>query len=303
VIGQDRTIELVSMSRQTMPSVEKLKVTILAEDSVTMEKPDLVAKHGLSFLIETSFAGTDSRILADAGPPPDIALQNADIMGVSLQKVDGIFISHGHYDHAGGLLGILKSINKPIPVLAHPRIFSPKFAHKPNLKYIGLGYDPSSVTNTGGALILARNPVKIMDGVTTSGEVARETIYEKAEGLWTVENECFMQDAVIDDQALIVNVSSKGLVVVTGCAHSGIINTLRHAQKMTGINKVCAVVGGFHLDKADDERIVASIDELVKINPAAIYPCHCTGSKATRRLLDSFGDRCKPVQTGDVIQI
>jgi 7,8-dihydropterin-6-yl-methyl-4-(beta-D-ribofuranosyl)aminobenzene 5'-phosphate synthase len=95
----------------------------------------------------------------------------------------------------------------------------------------------------------------------------------------------------------------RGLVVLTGCAHSGIINTLRHAQKITGIDKVCAVVGGFHLDKADDEKIEASIDELVKINPTSIYPCHCTGSKATRKLLDSFGDRCKPVQTGDVIEV
>ncbi len=303
MIGQDRTIELVSMSRQPMPSVEKLRVTVLVEDSVTMEKPDLVAKHGLSFLIETSFAGTNSRILVDAGPPPDIALQNADIMGVSLQKVDAIFISHGHYDHAGGLLEILKSINKPIPVLAHPRIFSPKFAHKPNLKYIGLGYDPSSITNTRGALILARNPVKIMDGVTTSGEVARETIFEKAEGLWTVENECFMQDAVIDDQALIVNVSGKGLVVVTGCAHSGIINTVKHVQKTTGINNVHAILGGLHLANADDKRVQTSIDELVRNKVGSIYPCHCTGSKAIHQLQETLGYRCKPIHTGDIIEL
>ena len=296
-------VGLVSLSNQTMSSVNKLRITVLVEDSATVNKPDLVAKHGLSLLVETSFAGTDTTILFDAGPPPDIASQNADTMCIDLHRVDAVFISHGHYDHGGGLLEILKRINRSIPMLAHPRIFSPKFSHKPCLRHIGLGFDPSVVTNARGTLILARNPVKIVDGVTTSGEVTRETLFEKSKRLWTIENENFVEDVVIDDQALVINVSGKGLVVVTGCAHSGVINTLKHAQKITGIGNIHAIIGGLHLADADEDRLQPSIDELVKMKVGFVYPCHCTGSKAVHRIQETLGKRCKSIHTGDVIEI
>ena len=296
-------MKVVRILKQPMLSVHNLRITILVEDSVSMNKPEVTAKHGLSLLVETNVEGVSSKILMDAGPPSDIALRNADVINVDLQTTATIVLSHGHYDHTGGLINILKRINQTIPVVAHPKVFSPKFALRPTLKFIGTGFDPSSVTEASGRLLLAENSVSIMNGVMTSGEIARESIFEKTEGFWTVEDDRFVEDNLVDDQALLINVMDRGLAVLTGCAHSGIINTLRHAQKITGINKVCAVVGGFHLDKADNERIVATIDELVKINPTSIYPCHCTGSKATRKLLDSFGDRCKPVQTGDSIEL
>ena len=286
-----------------MPSVENLRVTVLVEDSVGMNKPDIIAKHGLSLLVETTVEGVPSRILMDAGPPPDIALRNADLINVDMQEFATIVISHGHYDHTGGLIKILRRINQPIPVVAHPKVFSPKFVFKPNLKFIGLGFDRSSIREAGGQLLLAKNSVTIMNGVVTSGEIVRESPFEKTEGFWTVIDERFVEDPLIDDQALLINVRDRGLVVLTGCAHSGIINTVRHAQKITGINEVWAIVGGFHLDKADDKRIQASIDELVRINPKSIYPCHCTGMKTIRKLLDSFGHQCKPVQTGDIIEL
>jgi len=301
--GKNRAIEVVKILKEAMPSVEKLRITSLVEDSVSMEKPNLIAKHGLSFLVETSAAGTSSRILMDTGPPPDIALQNADVINADTRKVDAIIISHGHYDHAGGLLKILKRIGHPIPVVAHPKAFNPKFACKPSLRFIGLEFDQSSIRADGGVLLLARNSVKILNGVVTSGEVTRETTFEKTEGFWTVEDERFIEDPIIDDQALLINVKDKGLVVITGCAHSGIINTVKHAQKVTGINNVYAIAGGLHLAKADDKRIQASVDELARINPKLIYPCHCTGSKAIHQLLSVLGDRCKPIQTGDVVQL
>jgi 7,8-dihydropterin-6-yl-methyl-4-(beta-D-ribofuranosyl)aminobenzene 5'-phosphate synthase len=283
--------------------IEGLRLMVLLEDSVSMDRPDLTAKHGLSFLIETSMAGISSKILMDVGPPPDIALQNADIINADVAKVNAIVISHGHYDHAGGLLEILKRIGRPIPIVAHPRVFNPKFVLKPNLKFIGPEFDQSSVRAAGGILLLARNPIKIANGVTTSGEVARETLFEKTEEFWTVEDEHFIKDPIIDDQALFIDLKDKGLVVITGCAHSGIINTVKHAQKITGINHVYAIIGGLHLAKADEDTIQASINELLRINPKSIYPCHCTGSKAIHNLLNSFLDRCKPIQTGDVIEL
>ncbi len=105
-----------------------------------------------------------------------------------------------------------------------------------------------------------------------------------------------------DDQALTINLERKGLVVVSGCAHSGIINTIRTAQKVTGVSKVCAVLGGFHLVGADEKRLQLTLKELRKINPGLVCPCHCTGSKAVHRLVEAFGDLCKPLRTGDTIE-
>jgi 7,8-dihydropterin-6-yl-methyl-4-(beta-D-ribofuranosyl)aminobenzene 5'-phosphate synthase len=289
------------MLNQSMPSVDRVKVTVLVEDSVN--KPDLTAKHGLSFLVETTSAGSNSKILMDAGPPPDIALHNANVLKVDISHLDAIVISHGHYDHAGGLVEILKDIRRPTPVVVHPLAFAPKFSLKPDLRFIGPDFDQRSVRDARGVLLLARNSVPIATGVITSGEVSRETDFEKVEGFWTIKDQRFAQDQMTDDQALLINVREKGLVIISGCAHAGIVNTVRHAQKIAGTNSIHAIIGGCHLANADDKRIQATLDQLVKIQPKWLYPCHCTGSKATHRLLDSFDERCSPIRTGDVIEL
>ena len=137
----------------------------------------------------------------------------------------------------------------------------------------------------------------------TTGEIDRVTEFEKAEGYWKVEGDRFVEDLMIDEQALLINVKNKGLVVITGCAHAGIINTLRHAKKITGINDVYAIVGGLHLMNVSDDGVQATLDELAPMNPERVYPCHCTGSKATQRLIDAINDYCKPIQTGDTIDL
>jgi len=106
-----------------------------------------------------------------------------------------------------------------------------------------------------------------------------------------------------DDQALILDAGKKGLVVISGCPHAGIVNTVRHAQKLMGVKKVHAVIGGFHLRDSERERIKATIGDLTKINPDFVYPCHCTGSKATHRLIQTFREKCRPLGTGDVVEI
>jgi len=285
----------------SMPSVDRVRLTVLAEDTVNRRRRHLVAKHGLSILVETSMAGENTRILVDAGPPPNVALRNATAMRARVQELDAIVISHGHYDHIGGLLQILKRSRRPVPVIAHPKVFAPKFAYKPNLKFIGADFDQASVKAAGGVLVLASNPVMIAAGVTTSGEIARETNFEKTERFWTVEDNRFVEDTMNDEQALLINVKDKGLVVITGCAHSGIINTLKQAQKTSSPGGIYAVVGGLHLEKASDTRITETMDELSKINPKAIYPCHCTGSKFIDRMSDLRRD-CRRIHTGDIFE-
>ena len=212
-------------------------------------------------------------------------------------------LSHGHYDHVGGLIGLLKCIGKQVPVVVHPKIFNPKFKVKPVLMFRGVSFTPSDVEMAGGVLLYAENPVTIAQGITTTGEVERTLAYESVEGFWTVDNGRFVKDVMPDDQALVINIEGKGLVVVTGCAHSGVVNTIRHAKKITETNKVYAILGGFHLADADDDRIETTIRELEKLNLKFIGPCHCTGSKVVKKFKEAFGDRCNPIQTGDIVEL
>ena len=274
---------------------------MLVEDSVSTPKRGLIAKHGLSFLIDGETDGDEFSLLMDTGPPSDVVLHNTDAMGIDLAKIDAIFLSHGHYDHTGGLIGILKSINKKIPVIAHPQIFDAKLKLKPAVKLIGAPFKPTDVEASGGVLLLARNSVTIAKGIITTGEIERVTTFEKVEEYWTINEERFVKDTMPNDQALIIEIDGKGLVIVSGCAHSGIINTTRQAQRVTGVDKVYAVLGGFHLTKADSKTIQSTVEELIEIDPEIVAPCHCTGPKAVHQLARAFGNRCKPLRTGDVI--
>ena len=283
--------------------VKKLKVKVLVEDSVSDLRRDLLAKHGLSLLVEGEVGGDKVSVLMDTGPSPDIVLHNAEVMGVDLSKISVVFLSHSHYDHTGGLVGILEHIDKKVPMIAHPKVFGMKLKIDPTLKYIGSPFKPSEVEASGGVMLLARNPVTLAKGIITSGEIERGIAYEEVRDFWTIEGEKLKEDIMHDDQALMINVEGKGLVVVSGCGHSGIINTIRQAKKVTGIDNIYAVLGGFHLVKADEKRIQLTIEELLKINPEVVGPCHCTGFKAVHRLFEAFGDRCKPLRTGDTIKL
>jgi 7,8-dihydropterin-6-yl-methyl-4-(beta-D-ribofuranosyl)aminobenzene 5'-phosphate synthase len=286
---------------QNIASVDRVKLMFLVED--TVGRPNLTAKHGLSCLIEINSAASNSKILMDAGPPPDPALRNADLLSVDFSKLDMIFISHGHYDHLGGLQEILKRIRKPIPIIIHPLAFAPKFSLTTNLKFIGTEFDERTAKELYGILVFARNSVPVASGVITSGEISRETGFEKVEGFRTVENGYFIEDHMVDDQALFMNLRDQGLVILTGCGHSGIINTVKQAQKMTGIEKIHAIIGGCHLANATQERLEVTTSELQKIQPDRLYPCHCTGAIAIDKFHEAFGERCRPAHTGDIIEL
>ena len=280
-----------------------MKLTVLVEDSVNAKKTNLMAKHGLSFFVEAATSDGEVSIISDTGPSSEALLHNIDIMSINLRKTDVIVLSHGHYDHVGGLIEVLKCIGKRVPVVVHPKIFGLKLRVKPFLMFRGAPFTPYDVEIAGGVLLYAENPVTITEGITTTGEVERTLALASVEGFWTVDNGRFVKDVMLDDQGLIIDVEGKGLIVVTGCAHSGVVNTVRHAKKITGTDKVYAVLGGFHLADADKDRIETTIRELEKLNLKFIGPCHCTGSKVVKRLEEAFGDRCSPLQTGDIVEL
>ncbi|MEM3737088.1 MAG: MBL fold metallo-hydrolase [Candidatus Bathyarchaeia archaeon] len=284
--------------------VKEMRLTVVVENSASLEKPYLLAKHGLCFLIEVKIdESRETLIMMDTGPSSDVTLHNIKALGVDLENIEAIVLSHGHYDHVGGLLDVLKQINSQTLVVAHPKILNPKFTYKPNLKHIGPPFKLHDVESAGGLPLLARNSVMLAKGVMTTGEIERSVDFEKTEDFRTVDEGIFKEDAMLDEQSLIFDLEGKGLVVISGCGHSGIINTIRHAQRTAGENNLYAVIGGFHLIKASDERIRKTIDELLKFNLKLIGSCHCTGSKAVQQLNNAFGEHYISLRTGDVLRL
>ena len=280
--------------------VKNLKLRLIVEDSISSEKKSLglKAEHGLSMVIETT--KPDVNILIDTGQKYNTLKRNIEALGINIKRIDVIFLSHGHYDHTGGL-EILRETKGRITVIAHPEIFAPKFKIQPYLKYIGIPFHPCQIELLGGKLLLARNPVKIAEGIKTTGEIDRITEYEKTVGFWTVKEASFMKDLMRDDQSLVVNLENKGLVIISGCAHSGIINTIKQAQRVMNEKNLFAVIGGFHLINANSKRIEKTLDDLIKLDIFQVYPCHCTGKEAVTKFQRYLEERCKPINTGDAI--
>jgi 7,8-dihydropterin-6-yl-methyl-4-(beta-D-ribofuranosyl)aminobenzene 5'-phosphate synthase len=282
--------------------VKNVQITVLIEDSKNSAKPKLKNKHGLSFYIQAKIGDDKLTVLMDVGPSSDALLHNVDVLDLNLEDVDVVALSHGHYDHTGGLIEALKQMKKRVPVIGHPTVFEPKLSLMPLLRLIGAPFRVSDVEDAGGVPVLATGPVKVADGITTTGEVPRTTSFESIRGFWTIHNRSFVDDVILDDQSLVIDVEDKGLIVVSGCAHAGIINTVKYAQKITGKSRVHAVMGGFHLWNASDKRIQATADELEKLELAFAGPCHCTGKKAVKKVAEVFGDRFCHLQMGDVIK-
>ncbi len=283
--------------------LQDLRLTIVVENSASLGNSSIWAQHGLSIFLELGFGPERMKLLLDTGASSEVMLHNADALDLDLGEIDLICLSHGHYDHTGGLMGILQRAEDRVCILAHPDIFAPKLKARPALEFIGLPFSRTELEAAGAIMLDCRGPVTVTPGVTTTGEVPRIETFEKVEGFWTVKDGQYCSDSIPDDQALAIDLPGKGLVVVTGCAHAGIINTIRHAQKITGVEELYAVLGGFHLMGADDKRIDSTAEALQSLDPTIVRPGHCTGQKAVCRLQEALGDRCQPLAAGDSIQL
>jgi len=213
---------------------------------------------------------------------------------VDIQDIEAIVLSHFHMDHTGSLLTVIEDINKPVPVVVHPDVFLYP-------RYFGMNDGqnvlfPKTVTREdlscrNVTVVESKDPTLVADGtVAVSGQIERVIPFEKGlPNALAERNGKIEKDEMLDDQALIIRVKGKGLVIISGCSHAGIINTIQYAQKITQENNVHAAIGGFHLSGPYFEILIEdTIDEMKKINPAVLVPMHCTGWKAVKRISEEF---------------
>ena len=276
----------------------KLKITTLSENTAGLG--NFLGEWGLSILVETE----DLSLLLDAGQSIS-AGYNADILGVDLKRISRIVLSHGHFDHTGGLSQILRKIGKKTEILAHPDVWADKYSSREgqDRKYIGIPHRRRELESLGANFNLSTKPTKISDNIMTTGEIPMMTGFEKIEPYLKVkEDSVFQPDRLLDDQALIITTEA-GLVVILGCAHRGIINTLYHVQQLTGVKKIHTVLGGCHLMDASEERIRLTIAALKELGIQKLGVSHCTGLSAACLMAQEFGDKFFFNNAGMVISL
>jgi 7,8-dihydropterin-6-yl-methyl-4-(beta-D-ribofuranosyl)aminobenzene 5'-phosphate synthase len=276
----------------------KLRITTVSENTANMG--EFLAEWGLSILMETD----EVNILLDTGRTIS-ACHNADTLGIDLSKIDKIALSHGHYDHTGGLRQVLRKMKKEVEVIAHPDIWAAKYARRQGQadRYTGIPFQRQELESLGARFNLTTKPVKITDNIMTTGEVPMITDYEEIDShLWVKEAGAWEPDKLADDLAIIIN-TELGLVVVLGCAHRGIINTLYHAQQLTGRKEIHTVLGGSHLVSASEERIWLTMAALKELGVQRLGLCHCTSLSAVALLAQEFGDKFFFNNTGTILEI
>jgi len=276
----------------------KLKITTLSEN--TAAAPDLLAEWGVCIHLETD----EVSILLDAGQSISASF-NADILGVDLRGVDKIVLSHGHHDHTGGLEGVLRKMRKEVEIIAHPDIWQAKYRRKEGLKdkYIGMPFQRLGLESLGARFNLTKDAVKITDNIMTTGEIPMVTNFEEIPPTLCVkEGNRLIPDRLLDDQALVIT-TELGLVVILGCGHHGLVNTLYHAQNLSGVKEINTVLGGCHLFDASEEQISLTITALKELGVERIGVSHCTGMPATVLMAQEFGDNFFYNNTGTIVDL
>ena len=268
--------------------------------------PSPIAEHGFSALIETEVVNNNNAeksgsvqrntYLFDAGVSENGIIFNSDLFGIDLKNIDAIVLSHGHFDHFTGLQSVAKRISRPINLYAHPDAFLKRWDIFPDgTKLINPILDQVALEQQGMIMQKNEGPTGLPEQnddsyLIISGQIPRETTYEKGFPLQyaEIEGRGLVHDPLIkDDQALIANLKGKGLVIISGCGHAGIINTINYAKKIGGTEKIHAILGGFHLSGVlYEDAIEPTIRALQEdADPDYIVPCHCTGWKAINTII------------------
>ena len=267
--------------------------------------PDaLIAEHGFSALVTVTRGGREHRFLFDTGASPDGVTENMRRLGVDPGSIEAIVCSHGHFDHTAGIDGLVRTLGRTsLPVLIHPHFWRQRRLQLPGRDPLELPTTSrAALTGAGFEIIEEQQPSFLLDrSVLITGEVPRVTGYEPGfppqqawlDGAWQPD------PLVLDDQALIFQVAGKGLVVITGCGHAGVVNIARYARRLTGDQPLYALVGGFHLNGPLFEPLIPRVlDDLAELDPGVLVPAHCTGWRAQHALAGRFPDAFVPNSVG-----
>lgn len=288
------------LGSKTLEPADRVEVTILVDNFIDytlrslgrINRPgdrkitgSLLAEHGLSLLLEITSKGEKSSFLLDTGSSKLAIGHNAEIMGINLKGLRGIFLSHNHSDHTTGLETVL-AIRGSVPVFIHPYGFYTKWVKsRPNR------LDKNRLADLGAIWRAEEGPQFMAPFLLTSGSIPRTTEFEEIIGISDrkVETDSGMEtEAFLDDGALILKIENKGLVIITGCAHSGIVNTIHYGSKLGGDESIYAVIGGFHLTQASPERLTKTIRALREEEIEYLVPLHCTGFEAMAAIWQAF---------------
>ncbi|MCW3999210.1 MAG: MBL fold metallo-hydrolase [Candidatus Bathyarchaeota archaeon] len=304
-------IEVISLMDNTidfLSSSSKPEVVLLWRWTQRSQPQLPIAEHGFSVLVRVHLDGEVSTVLFDAGMSAEGVVLNAQRMGVDLTTVDWVVLSHGHYDHFGGLSSALNAIGKQnLPLITHDYMFRPRgTASASGTVRVNLPF-PSPSQLASAKIINTTQPYLIANGgVCVTGEIPRVTRFEigyppnrvQVHGKWIPDPD------ILDDRALVLHLAGKGLVIISGCAHAGIVNTVRYAQKISGESKVYGVLGGFHLaGKENERRIEATIEEFRCFSPELIAPCHCTGWRAVQAFAREFPEAFAQNSVGHLYRV
>jgi len=257
----------------------------------------LLAEHGLCLLLKVRRGDRTSSVLLDAGYSPIAAPRNLERLGESLDDVEALILSHGHEDHTGAMRELLRRIGGK-RLVVHPEAFhTPRYFQADDGVRYRVPELPSrdALRNEGINVIESRQPTLVCDGtVLVTGEIPRRTAFEHGLPGAVLEREGqLVHDAVLDDQAIVVDVQGHGLVVISGCAHAGIVNTVLYARETTNQRPIYAVLGGFHLTGAAFRAAIPqTIEAIQEERPACVIPMHCTGVDAAARFRYAFGEAC-----------
>jgi len=286
--------------------VDQVQVTTLIEDSVNPflserdgvrrrhpEQGSFLAEHGWAALVETTKGNEKHTLLLDTGTSAKALLHNMACLKVDPAVIEAIVISHGHDDHTGAVEEVAQRVGKPVPIYIHPTAFRERWAIPSDGPRRGPWLiEREAWERAGGQIVMTEAPCQVTPGCIVTGGVPRTNDFEHPpKDYYYRENDAFHPDTLPDDQSVVVAVKDKGLVVVSGCAHAGIVNTVRYAQQITGEKRVWAIAGGFHLGRASRECIEATISGLEAVQPTIVAAGHCTGFDALRTFAGAMPDR------------
>lgn len=282
-----------------------VKIRVLCDNSVRTGSRGILGEHGFSALVECG----GERVLFDTGQTGTVILNNIKATDAGAKSavagaatVLQVALSHGHFDHTGGLLGLAESGMYKCAVHAHPDAFLRRYKKsRGRTDEISMPFSRERL-QTVAEVIESKGPAMMNGWAMLTGEVVRSS-FESPETEFFIERDgAILKDPFLDDQSMLINVESKGLVIITGCAHSGIINIIDHARKIAGVDRICAVIGGLHMVDYSTGKMEKTIELLKKRGPLMLMPCHCTGIEGIIALREGLGKSVKPCAAGMEIE-